>query len=238
MNKNHRWDTKEYEDRAKQLFRTELHKLYPSEAWALFPTLPECKNVLDLGCGNGAMSSISKKISPKIKYTGVDHQEKMINEAKIVFPHSEFYFKNLEKFLLTCGKFDCLMSWSVLKSFENWKDLIGMMISKAERYVIFDLRVANTEKNYFDRDICWADYGGIKGPIMYLNYKTLKKSILEFKENLSDVKIVSYQSEWGKFVHLKKGLNPETFLVTCILKKKNNNKSFKIFERLPGNLLK
>ena len=41
-----------------------------------------------------------------------------------------------------------------------------------------------------------------------------------------------------KFVHLKKGLNPETFLVTCILKKKNNNKSFNIFERLPGNLLK
>ncbi len=238
MKKNHRWNTKDYENRAKQLYRTELYKLYPSEAWALYPTLKHCKNVLDLGCGNGAMSSIATQISPKIKYSGVDHQHKMISVAKKEFSNASFYSDDLLNFLKNSDIYDCVMSWSVLKSFENWKDLIGMMISKAERYVIFDLRVANTEKNYFDKDICWADYGGIKGPIMYLNYKTLKKSILEFKANLSDVKIVSYQSEWGKFVHLKKGLNPETFLVTCILKKKNNNKSFNIFERLPGNLLK
>ena len=66
MKKNHRWNTDVYEDRAKQLYRTELYKLYPSEAWALYPTLAKCKNVLDLGCGNGAMSSIAKKISPKL----------------------------------------------------------------------------------------------------------------------------------------------------------------------------
>ena len=47
MNKNHRWNTDEYEKRAKQLYRTEFHKLYPSEAWALYPTLIKCKDVLD-----------------------------------------------------------------------------------------------------------------------------------------------------------------------------------------------
>ena len=49
MKKNHRWNTDVYEDRAKQLYRTELFKLYPSEAWALYPTLVKCKNVFSNG---------------------------------------------------------------------------------------------------------------------------------------------------------------------------------------------
>ena len=62
---DHRWNTKEYEKRTRQLYRTELHKLYPSESWALFRILPLAKSVLDLGCGNGAMASITKKFLQK-----------------------------------------------------------------------------------------------------------------------------------------------------------------------------
>ena len=80
---NHRWNTSEYENRVKQLNRTELHKLYPSESWALYRILPQCKNVLDLGCGNGAMAEITRKISPKTQYTGVDHQENLIPKLEI-----------------------------------------------------------------------------------------------------------------------------------------------------------
>ena len=36
---DHRWNTNEYEKRTRELYRTELHKLYPSEAWALYRTL-------------------------------------------------------------------------------------------------------------------------------------------------------------------------------------------------------
>ena len=133
MNKNHRWNTDEYEKRAKQLYRTELHKLYPSEAWALYPTLIKCKDVLDLGCGNGAMSSISKKISPKIKYTGVDHQERMISIAQKEFSFASFYTDDLLSFLEKSKKFDCIMSWSVLKSFENWTKIIELMINKSNK---------------------------------------------------------------------------------------------------------
>ena len=50
------------------------------------------------------------------------------------------------------------------------------------------------------------------------------------------MQIYCYQSEWGKFVHLKKGLNKETFLVTCMLEKKTPKKTFEIFERIPDNI--
>ena len=55
------------------------------------------------------------------------------------------------------------MSWSVLKSFENWTKIIELMINKSNKYIIFDIRVANTDIYAFDKDICWADYGGKSG---------------------------------------------------------------------------
>ena len=120
---NHRWNTKDYENRTQQLYRTELYKLYPSESWALFRMLPLTKSVLDLGCGNGAMASITKKISPKTKYNGVDHQERLIKQAKKKFPYANFQCENLVDFLKfeKKKKFECVMSWSVIKSFKNWR---------------------------------------------------------------------------------------------------------------------
>lgn len=240
MDTKHRWNTKEYEARTKQLYRTELHKLYPSEAWALYRILPECKSVLDLGCGNGAMAAIAKKISPETKYTGMDHQSNLMQEARKIFPFANFAVDGLLDYITTCDKYDCVMSWSVIKSFKNWRELISCMLDKANKYVICDIRVANTDTEAFDNSICWADYGGIKGPIMYLNYSTFRDALLEHKEQLSRVEIAAYQSEWGKFVHLKDDLNPETFLVTCVLTKRNKNnkeEDFELFERLPGNLI-
>ena len=59
---------------------------------------------------------------------------------------------------------------------------------------------------------------------------------MKFKKQLNSAKFIAYQSEWGKYVHLKKGLNKETFLVTCILEKKHSKKTFEIFERIPDNI--
>ncbi len=239
MNTDHRWNTKEYETRTKQLYRTDLHKLYPSEAWALYRILPECNTVLDLGCGNGAMAAIANKISTKTKYTGIDHQSNLMQEAAELFPYANFAADDLLNSIKTCETFDCVMSWSVIKSFENWRELITHMLEKTSKYVICDIRVANTDIEAFDDSVCWADYGGRKGPIMYLNYSTFRDALLEYKDQLESIEIAVYQSEWGKFVHLKDGLNPETFLVTCVLTKKNmtsEDKEFNLFERLPANL--
>ena len=65
MNENHRWNTTEFEKRTRELYRVELHKLYPSEAWALYRIMPQCETVLDLGCGNGAMGKIVQQIAPQ-----------------------------------------------------------------------------------------------------------------------------------------------------------------------------
>ena len=127
--KDHRWNTKEYENRTKELYRTDLYKLYPSESWALFRVLPKCKTILDLGCGNGAMASINYKISNLCKYHGVDHQSNLIEDAKKRFRYATFESSDLNIFLdQNRKKYDCVMSWSVIKSFKNWRELISLII--------------------------------------------------------------------------------------------------------------
>lgn len=235
---DHRWNTGVYEARAKELHRTDLHKLYPSEAWALFRILPYCKDVLDLGCGYGAMANIVKQISPHTHYTGMDHQENLMRKAKVEFPFADFSSGDLIQYIKNSKNFDCVMSWSVIKSFGNWREIISLMIEKANKYVICDIRVVNSDFEAFDETICWADYQGVKGPIVYVNYITYKEALLENKERLSSIEIASYESEWGDYVKLKEGTNPKAFLVVTVLKKKNyvNPGPFNFFERLPGNL--
>ena len=237
MKTDHRWNTAEYENRTKQLYRTELHKLYPSEAWALYRTLPQCNSILDLGCGNGAMAAIAKQIAPQAHYTGVDHQSKLMEQAKEAFPYSDFYAADLMEYIEGSPAFDCVMSWSVIKSFGNWRELVARMLEKANKYVICDIRVANTKEEHFDDSVCWADYGGKKGPITYLGYQHFRDGLLDHKDQLDAIEIAAYQSEWGQFVHLRKDLSPETFLVVTVLVKKGvRSQPFELFERLPANL--
>ena len=128
------------------------------------------------------------------------------------------------------------MSWSVIKSFKNWRRLISLMCDSAKKYVVCDIRVANVESEFFDENICWAEYQGRRGPIVVVNYNTFKKSIERLKRKFERVEFVAYQSEWGKFVNFKKNFKPDTFLLTCVLHKKKTEKKIEIFERLPDNL--
>ena len=240
MSTDHRWNTKEYEERTRQLYRTELYKLYPSESWALYRILPKCETILDLGCGNGAMAAITKQIAPNARYTGMDHNADLMSQAQKDFPYAKFETGNLSSYIKSANKHDCVMSWSVIKSFENWRDVISSMVKKANRFVICDIRVANTNFEAFDDQICWADYGGRRGPIAFLSYSVFRDELMKSANQLSRIELVAYQSEWGKFVHLKEGIDPETFLVVCVLHKKLKDseptEGFEIFERLPSNL--
>ena len=240
MNQDHRWNTQEFESRVESLNRAQLHHLYPSESWCLYRILPNCADVIDLGCGNGAKAAIAHGISPQTQYTGVDHQANVIEKAKTMFPYADFFADDLEGFIKQVKPVDCVMSWSVIKSFRNWREIIGLMLEKSQKFVICDIRVANTDREVFDENICWADYGGVKGPITLLNYLTFKKGLLAYEDQLDRIELVAYQSDWGSFVQID-GDESDFFLVTCVLTKKGTlgnagDSPCEIYEQLPQKL--
>ena len=235
----HRWNSPEFVKRTRELYRTELHKLYPSEAWALHRVMPNMDDVLDLGCGNGAMCAVIDQISPDTRYTGVDHQGELMTNAAVAFPSGNFVENDLEEYIFNCKTFDCVMSWSVIKSFSNWRSLIEAMSIKARKRVIFDLRVANVETEIFDEKVCWAEYGGVRGAHVITNYAALKNTICKLKDTVKRAEIAVYESSFGSNVKFTIP-EPVFFLATCVLHIRDDNASdldeVEFYEQLPKAL--
>lgn len=242
MEKNHRWNTKAFEERTRELYRVDLHKLYPSEAWCLYRILGQCESVLDVGCGNGAMGKIVQQISPETQYTGMDHQKNLMEQAQKEFPFANYEYGDLFSYLDSCQSFDCVMAWSVLKSFGNWREVLAKMVVKARKFIIADIRIANIEKEIWDPEICYAEYAGRRGPAAVPNYGNLKEALLEHSNELERIEIVCHQSGFGKYTHFV-GIDPEQFIAAFVLKKKNpqschDSPEFEFYEQVPGNLQK
>lgn len=234
----HRWNTKEYEDRLEFLKRTELHKLYPSEAWCLYRLIPECATVVDLGCGDGAMAEICRQINPTISYTGMDHQVRLMAKAREVLTFAHFESADMLEYLSRRHKYDLVMSWSVVKSFAKWRDVISGMLSAAQKYVVFDLRISNTDAEIFDNSYSWAEYGGIKSPILIINYERVI-SYLKSLPNVKRIEVAGYQSVTDPHAFC---VNPnlEMFVFTFVIfvcKADDHPQEIEIYEQLPKNLL-
>lgn len=235
---NHRWNTKAYEDRVELLKRTELYKLYPSEAWCLYRLIPECETVVDLGCGDGAKAEICRKIKPSISYTGMDHQERLVAKAQKALPFARFESADMLEYLLRRHQYDLVMSWSVVKSFANWRDVISGMLGLARKYVVFDLRISNTDAEIFDNTYSWAEYGGIKNPILIVNYERVF-FYLKSLPNVGRIEVAGYQSVTDPHARC---INPslEMFVLTFVIFVRETNEDsqeIEIYEQLPKNLL-
>ena len=236
----HRWNTRHYEKYTTSLWRIDLHKLYPSESWAMYRTILKSKTCLDLGCGNGAMSKIVSKINKNCNYTGVDHQENLIKKANKIFKPSKFIFKDVTNFVKTNKKkYDVVMAWSVVKSFLNWKELIDKMIITSKKYVVFDQRVTDYPGVHFNEKILKATYGNVSGPLLSIDYKSLKKYLMQHKKNISRLEIMAYNSNWGKNVKFYK--SHKTYVATVLIEIKSNKtkkNKFELYEQLPESLIK
>lgn len=233
---DHRWNTSEYESRTQTLGRSSLGQLYPSEAWSLYRAIGDSKSVLDLGCGMGSISSNCNTINSGCSYTGVDFQKNVIDMARVKFPFAHFEAMSLLDYLKTNTlKFDTVMSWSVLKSFREWRDIVAGMLVCSNKYVLFDLRVTIGGAELFDENVLFAQYGDKKGPILYLGFDVVYKYLADIADEFSlKIEVAGYESEWGQFVHFhKKNSAVRTALISVFIEKLSSETTL----TSPNNLL-
>lgn len=75
--------------------------------------------ILDVGCGTGRLLRKAKEQWPNARLIGVDAAEKMIEQAKQLFPQAEFHFAMAESLPLPDASVD--LAFSTL-SFHHWID--------------------------------------------------------------------------------------------------------------------
>lgn len=83
-------------------------------------SVPENSFVVDLGCGNGALS---EKLAEKYKVLGIDASEKMLEKAKVLHPDLEFMKADAVNFRLP-QKADAIFSNAVFHWISNQKALV------------------------------------------------------------------------------------------------------------------
>ena len=136
------YNSKEFINRVHELKRIKPRNLYPSEAWSLYRILPECRNVLDLGCGGGDMAEIVSTISKTTQYIGLDSNQDLIDIAlKSSFAgNPRFIPEDVFKYLEGKEAFECVMGWAFLYAVLDPYKLLELMVKKASKYVLFDIR--------------------------------------------------------------------------------------------------
>ena len=72
------------------------------------------------------------------------------------------------------------------------------------------------------KKILQATYGNISGPLLCIDYKSLKKHFYKYKDKISKIEIMAYKSDWGRNVKFYK--NSTTYVATFLIQLKTKKK--------------
>jgi len=102
---------------------------------------PDCKTILDFGCGKGDFYSFLKEKGMECNYTGIDINPSLIEFAKQNYPEAEFYTMDIENEPLT-KTFDYIISIGVFNLLvqtakETAKKCIKTLFNHTDEKLIF-----------------------------------------------------------------------------------------------------
>ena len=130
--------------------RSTFNSLYKGEKYLISRYIKKNNSILDIGCAQGGIFNILKKRFPKIDYTGLDFNKKMIILAKQKYNNKNFFFydkKNYYSFFKK--KFDVVIVFGILHLNPNWKNILINAYKVAKRSILFDLRFSKIKNKSF-----------------------------------------------------------------------------------------
>jgi len=94
----------------------------------------KCRNILDVGCGNGRlMDEMHKKL--KVPVCGIDLSKSIIEKNKKFYPNYEFYCLDIQKEYLN-RKFELVVCSEILEHLEEIDQAITNLSQMVSRYFI------------------------------------------------------------------------------------------------------
>lgn len=204
--------------RMAELNRKGLRDLYPSEAWSMYRILPQCRSVLDLGCGGSNMLGVVRAINPEIRYVGVDFNPDLISAAQTArgSEAARFVQSDIEAFLReNTETFDCVMTWAVTYALPNFYECFDLVLEKRMgRFFMFDMRVSTLPGTIDDVNLAWSSYGSVRNPYYMHNYGEFLAAIR--KHAPASVEIAGYDFPVGTTSWVHPNLRQPTILSVVI----------------------
>lgn len=131
------------------MYNGKVNKNYSTLADLTTPLIDKDCKVLEIGCSSGYYSEVlDYLLNKKIRYTGVDYSEAMINMASQFYPLKEFYVRDGKNLGFDDHSFDIVISGGVLLHCPNYEEHIKESVRVAKKYIILHrtplVKVRNT----------------------------------------------------------------------------------------------
>jgi len=109
-----------YDSIAKDFSKT---RHIPWEELSVFiPYLPDGGKILDLGCGNGRLLKVIQSAGKKYEYLGVDFSDKLLEQARQLFPDEHFEQADMARLNFPENSFDVICLIASFHHLDNKKE--------------------------------------------------------------------------------------------------------------------
>lgn len=182
--------------------RNKYDHLYLGEKILLNNYFKNKFSVLDIGCSQGGLVSILKKLNNNFQYVGLDFNEEILSKAKKNYSYYKFIKINDNNFSkYTKKKFDLVVIFGILHLNKNWKNMINEAYKVTKKYLIFDMR--ETDKKILKKIRMQIKGDDLSIPY-FIHHENNVKNFL--KKNFQNKKIIkiSYRGKPTKHSNYKK----------------------------------
>ena len=147
------WKNKEVFKNQLELNQQQLNDQYPVHWNHFIDILLHLKtsNLLDIGCGVGAMSELCSKRLPHVSYTGVDYSEEAINIAQEHWPSHTWYVKDYNQITPDFVKaYDTIHAGAFLDVLPNGDEVLRLLLGLDVKNVFIGRAKITEKPSYFE----------------------------------------------------------------------------------------
>lgn len=122
---------------------------FESETRLLKPIADSIGSVIDIGCASGRFVELLNTFRIAPRYTGLDLSEASVETARRLYPSHSFHCANALSFE-PGEKADLVNATGVMQHEPQFEALLDRMIAWSRRYVLCDVKLANTASHLAD----------------------------------------------------------------------------------------
>jgi SAM-dependent methyltransferase len=165
---------------------------FESETRILRQILPDVRSVLDVGCASGRFLDLLRSYGLDPDYTGIDISAASVESARTLHPGGRFVHANALDY--SPGRsFDLVNATGVCQHEPRFEALIDRMSQWSSRYVLFDVKLAQTVSHIVDRAKSFAGSEKNRLYFILLSYPALL-AFLRARSGVRRIQVYGYET--------------------------------------------
>jgi len=162
-------------------------------------------SVLDIGCSCGRFYDLLSALGYPSAFSGIDISQQSIARCAINYPAADLIWGNALDYDFN-RRFDLVNATGVMQHEAAFGELMHKMVALSQRYVLFDIKLANVSKYLFDIEQAYCQLNNQRIPIICMSYQELIQTLSQIK-GVGAVYLFGYETPFNQQTVLPRSLD-------------------------------